>query len=205
MAPRKSRQLSLDVQPRTWGGKRAGAGRKTTGTSAGVPHRPRPLLERRLPIHVTLRMTPQVYNLRSQRCFRVITTALAAGADRFEVRVVQFSVQGNHIHLLVEADSRTALARALKGLSGRIAKRLNVVMKRHGRVLADRYHAHVLRTPTEVRRAMTYIRDNARLHAAARAVTYSPGYVDPCSSAAVTMLLPQPRTWLVREGWRRGS
>jgi REP element-mobilizing transposase RayT len=124
-------------------------------------------------------MAPEGYNLRSQRCFRVIAQALRIGADRFDVRVVQFSIQGNHIHLLVEAPSRAALGRALKGLSVRLAKGLNRMMGRSGPVLGDRDHAHVLRTPTEVRRARTYMGDNARQHASAGGEAYSPSYLDP--------------------------
>jgi hypothetical protein len=73
-------------------------------------------------------------------------------------------------------------------------------------VLGDRYHAHVLRTPTEVRRAIVYIRDNARKHAAERGEIYSRGYVDPYSSAGAPHLgLPAAHTWLLREGWKRGA
>ena len=160
-----------------------------------------------MPLHVTLRMAPHVYNLRSRRSFQVIAQALRGGADRFEVRVVKFSVQGNHIHMLVEAPSRVALGRAQKGLSVRLAKGLNRLMGRSGRVLYDRYHAHLLRTPTEVRHAMTYIRDNAKKHACARGEAYSAGYVDPYSSEsrAFDFDLPGAQTWLVRKGWRLGA
>ena len=74
---------------------------------AGVAHRSRGEWTRPM-LHVTLRMAPHVYNLRSQRSFRVIAAALRIGGDRFNVRIVQFSVQGNHIHLLVEAPNRRA-------------------------------------------------------------------------------------------------
>lgn len=151
-------------------------------------------------------MAPHVFNLRSRRSFKVIATALWVGGDRFEVRVVDFSVQGNHIHLLVEAPNRRALARALQGLSIRVAKGLNRMMGRSGRVLGDRYHARLLRTPTEVKRAMHYLRDNARKHAGQRGETYSAGYVDPFSSAgAPDVVLPPAQTWLVREGWKRAG
>jgi len=159
-----------------------------------------------MPLHVTLRMAPHVYNLRSRRSFRVIAAALRVGADRFDVRVVEFSVQGNHIHLLVEAPNRQALARAIQGLSVRVAKGLNRMMGRKGRVFDDRYHARVLRTPTEVRHAIRYIVDNARKHAAQRGETYAPGYVDPYSSAGVSDLtLPSAQTWLVRTGGKRAG
>ena len=89
---------------------------------------PRGEWTRPMPLHVTLRMAPHVYNLRSRRSFRVIAAALRLGGDRFDVRVVEFSVQGNHIHLVVEAPNRRALARAVQGLSirGRVARRLGL-------------------------------------------------------------------------------
>jgi len=201
---RRPRQLALEF--RTWGGKRAGAGRKPRGARAGVVHRARGEWTRPMPLHVTLRMAPHVYNLRSRRSFRVIEAALRAGGDRFDVRVVQFSVQGNHIHLLVEAPHRRALARAIQGFSIRVAKGLNRMMGRKGRVFDDRYHARVLRTPTEVRHAIHYVLENARKHAAQRGETYAPGYVDPYSSAgAPDLALPPAQTWLLRVGWTRAG
>jgi len=202
-ARRRPHQLGLEL--RTWGGKRAGAGRKPRGARAGVAHRSRGEWARPMPLHVTLRMAPHVYHLRSRRSFRVIAAALRLGGDRFSVRVVQFSVQGNDIHLLVEAANRGALARAVQGLSIRIAKGLNRMMGRKGRVFDDRYHARVLRTPTEVRHAIHYVRDNARKHAAQRGETYAPGYVDPYSSAGAPELALPAQTWLLREGWRRAG
>jgi len=159
-----------------------------------------------MPLHVTLRMAPHVYNLRSRRSFRVIEAALRIGGDRFNVRVIQFSVQGNHIHLLVEAPNRRALARAIQGFSIRVAKGLNRMMGRSGRVFDDRYHARVLRTPTEVRHAIHYVLDNARKHAAQRGETYALGYVDPYSSAgARDLALPPAQTWLLRAGCKRAG
>jgi len=201
---RLPRQLGLEF--RTWGGKRAGAGRKRRGARAGVAHRSRGAWTRAMPLHVTLRMAPHVYNLRSRRSFRVIAAALRLGGDRFDVRVIEFSVQGNHIHLLVEAPTCRALARAIQGLSIRVAKGLNRMMGRTGRVFDDRYHARVLRTPTEVRHARHYVLSNARKHAAERGETFPPGYVDPYSSAgAPELALPPPQTWLVRTGWKRAG
>ena len=159
-----------------------------------------------MPLHVTLRMAPHVYNLRSRRSFRVIAAALRVGGDRFDVRVVEFSVQGNHIHLVVEAANRRALARAIQGLSIRVAKGLNRMMGRSGRVFDDRHHARLLRTPTEVRHAIHYVLENARKHAAQRGETYSPGYVDPYSSAgAPDLALPPAQTWLLRVGGKRAG
>jgi putative transposase len=192
-----SRARQTAFRFRTWGGARKNAGRKPNGARAGVAHLPRERFARTLPVHVTLRMAPHVYGLRSRRCFSAVGRSIAAAADRFGVRVVQFSVLGNHVHLVVEAVSSEALARAMQGLSIRIAKRLNRVMKRAGKVLGDRYHARTLRKPTEVRRALVYVRENARKHSLASAAR------DPFASPSADVDLPAPHTWLLRAGWRR--
>jgi REP element-mobilizing transposase RayT len=116
-----------------------------------VPHRRRPTLSPRHPVHVTWRVLPHVWNLRSRRCFSRIAKCFARGRDRFGFRLVHFSVQGNHLHLIVDADDERALARGIQGLGVRIAKALNRVMGRKGTVFADHYHSRILRSPTEVR------------------------------------------------------
>ena len=187
--------MQAELQFRTWGGRREGAGRKRTGLG-GVPYRRRPGFATRMPVHVTWRFAAHVWNLRSRRSLRVIAGALWKGADRGGARVVQLSIQGNHVHLLIEADSTAALTRRMRGLGIAVAKGMNRLMGRRGRVLADRYHEHVLRTPTEVRRAVRYIRDNQRHHHPE--VAFSAGYVDPYGSGAPGLSLPPPRSWLVR-------
>jgi putative transposase len=108
------------------------------------------------------------------------------------MRINPFSVQGNHIHLIVEAESNDALARGMQGV--RIAKALDRVMKKSGKRLADRYHAQVLRTPTEVRHAVRYVLRNHLKHLDSAQI----GWMDDFSSekhAAVTM---PPATWLLK-------
>ncbi len=147
-------------------------------------------------------MTDRVYSLRSARSLRVIERALRGGADRFGLRVIQVSIQGNHVHLLVEASSRHALTRGMRGLAIRLAKGMNRMMRSTGRVIADRYHARSLRTPTEVRTVMHYLQHNRRHHVP----SLPEGYVDVfvLSSDTTVGLLPDPGTWLLRVGWRRG-
>jgi REP element-mobilizing transposase RayT len=171
----------------TWGGRRPGAGRKPKSARAGVAHLTRPALAPRFPVHVTWRMDREVWNLRSRRCFSVMQRAMYAGALRFGFRLVHYAVMGNHVHLIVEAPDRKALGRAMKGLGVRIARALNRVMKRRGRVIGDRYHAHILKTPSEVRWARAYQLTNARQH-------YGYAHDDPFASRGPVVA---PRTWLL--------
>ena len=191
------KQLSLDLPP-TWGGKRKNAGRKPKGERAGVSHRARPRLTRRMPVHVTLRVQRDVYNLRSKRCFKRLETAFFRGGDKFGLRLNQFSVQGNHIHMVVEADDHQALSRGMLGMEVRMARSLNRLMQRRGKVFSDRYHAHVLRTPSEVRRAVSYVLGNHQKHQREWGNPILSGYCDPYSSAYATTDGTGPPTWPAR-------
>ncbi len=163
MRRRVGRQLEL-AKTGGWGGRRKGAGRKPKGEKALVSRARRPRLSRHHPVHVTSRMLPHVWNLRSKRGFRVLRQAMSGGSDRFGFRLCDFTIEGNHLHFLVEAESERALSRGMQGLAIRIAKALNRLMHSHGPVFADRYHAHILKTPTEVRHALRYVRANHDSH-----------------------------------------
>ena len=186
---------------------------------AGVSHAPRRVIERH-PLHVTLKMKRHVWQLRSRRCFTVLERAFFEGCRRFGSRLCHFSVQHDHIHLLVEAKDPVALARAMQGLAIRMARGLNKVMGRSGTVLADRYRARSLRTPTEVRRAMVYVLNNARKHGLAIGERPGPGWIDPYSSAAwfsdwasppdaglrpERVAVTPPETWLLQAGYVRAG
>jgi putative transposase len=206
-------QTELALKYRGRGGYRPGCGRPRSGRHA-VPHRSRPRVAPRHPVHVTLRVRDEVWNLRSRRCFRALARGFAAGNDRLGFRLVHFSVQGNHLHLIVEVVDEMALARGMQGLAIRMAKALNRVMERSGPVFRERYHAHVLRSPTEVARAVAYVLGNYFHHAASWGASISRTHVDPYSSAAENdkawtgvdpPLVVEPRTWLLRVGWERGD
>jgi REP element-mobilizing transposase RayT len=134
-------------------------------------------------LHVTLRMKAHVWQLRSRRCFGIVERAFYRAFGRDRVRLCHFSVQHNHVHMVVEAEDAAALARALQALAIRVAKGLNKLMGRKGAVFSDRYHARTLRTPTEVRNVLVYVLNNARKHVVALGIQLGPTWQDPCSSA----------------------
>ena len=149
-------------------------------------------MKRRFPVHVTVRMRDDGCRLRSGTCFRVLKRAFHAANARFGFRVVHFSVQGNHVHFLVEAEGTRELSRGMQGLNVRMAMALNRLMRRRGKVFADRYHAVVLRTPTQTAHALHYVLRNRQHHAPGR---YSADWRDPFASADAP--LAAPRTWLL--------
>lgn len=184
------------------GGWRPGAGRKRT--SRTVPH------VRREPVrngvfHVTARLRRELPSLRSRRVVLRIERTFRRGCAREDFRLVHYSLQRDHLHLIVEAADCSALGRGVRGLLIRVARAANAVWTRRGAVIAERYHHHRLRTPREVRNAIAYVLHNARKHLAGLR-----GRLDPASSArwfwgesSDDPTVALPRFWLLRIGWRR--
>ena len=138
--------------------------------------------------------------MRSAGCFRVLKRVFYAANERFGFRLVHFSVQGNHVHFLVEAEGTRELSRRMQGLNVRMALALNRLMRRRGKVFADRYHAVILRTPTQTANALHYVLNNRQHHAPGR---YSEQWRDPFASAEAP--LGAPRTWLLSSLAQRSS
>jgi len=175
-----------------------------------VPHRERGLHRAAHPVHLTLRARRGVPSLRSDRAFPAVRDAISQ-ASRPEFRVVQFSAQDDHLHLIVEAQDARALSGGARGLSIRLARAINKACRRRGPVWGDRYHTRALKTPRETRHAMVYVLMNFKKH---HPNDRRP--IDPCSSAPWFdgFRLPPPRpedpsptwharTWLASTGWRR--
>ena len=178
----------------TWGGKRRGAGCKRKSPLRRVSHQKRPEHAARFPLHAVLRTRREVPSLRRGPIFREVRPAVEAGCERAGFRLVHFSVQGNHLHLVVEAQERQALSRGMQGLAIRVARAVNRAAGRRGRVFADHYFARELRTPAEARRAVRYVLDNHLLHA---------GRAEPQVDCCAPPTHAAPRTWLLKVGWLR--
>jgi REP element-mobilizing transposase RayT len=176
--------------PNRWGGRRKGAGRPRKKGKRNVEHRTRPPVAHRFPVHLSVRLEKGIRNLRKLPCLRVIERAFNSAQGRFGLRLNHFTVQSNHLHLIVETTDRVALSRAVKGLNVRIAKGLNRLMGRSGKVVGDRYHAHILKTPAEVRNAVHYVLGNLTKHTGRAGV-------DAYCSLARPDLVVEPRTWLL--------
>lgn len=205
---------------RTWGGRRAGAGRKPKAAKdrTFVAHRARPVHKKRHPTHVTLRARKGLPSFRSQRMHVMLRGILERQMGRRyggEFQVVQYSIQSNHLHLVVESVDNRAMRSGVSGLVIAFAKRLNAILERlTGKVWADRYHARELTTPSEVRNALVYLLQNFKKHGY---TTYGPvvdplssalyfdGWREPVASADDADPLParRPRTWLLGGGWTR--
>ena len=180
----RSRQLQLELEsPSRWGGARPGAGRKP-GPVRRDPHGRRAPLASRHPCHVTLKVEKDVPPLRTAKLVAELERSWREACERGRFRLVHYSVQNDHVHMIVEATSARDLACGLKAIAARLAHGVNRVFHRAGRVLADRCHVHVLRTPREVRNAIAYVLMNARRRLRLTIHRRSPHRGPGCSASA---------------------
>jgi REP element-mobilizing transposase RayT len=210
------------------GGKRRGAGRKPRGTRAGERHGARPEFKPYHPLHVVMRIVPAVGSLRRRKMYKAMRNATITAALRERFRIVHISIQRTHVHMLVEADHKAALARGMQGFQISAARNINTVLgdgvrRRRGKVFADRYHVEVITSPTRARHAIGYVLGNWRKHGEDRKGLPSTWLVDPFSSGIVfpdwqelqdkvwlwpiratydPLVVRRPRTWLLAEGWK---
>ena len=222
--PKKGEQLTL-VRTGGWGGKRRNAGRKRRVPDArsSAPHARRPVHKGRHPVHVTLRAKHGLPSFRQQRIQRLFAEVLSDQRRRryeADFRVLHYSMQRNHLHLVVEADTERAeghqaLRAGVSGLVIAFARRHNPMLGRKGKVWADRYYRRDLKTPKEIRSGLAYLFNNFTHHGER---SFGEGVLDPYSSACLfdgwegPHFVPHERerwrwpvcraqTWLARVGY----
>ena len=206
-------------------------GRPWKGTRAGSPHTKREAFKASEPVHVVLRVHGDVGSLRKGKLFAAIRSASVVAAKWEDCRIVHASVQQSHIHLIVEAQNKAALARGMKAFQISAAKHINATLsrglpeRRRGTVFPDRYHAEVIRSPRQARNALAYVLNNWRKHREDLRPFARTWTLDPYSTAVtfggwkgrgpilwldalpppnyVGLVAWLPRTWLLTTGWRK--
>jgi REP element-mobilizing transposase RayT len=218
----------LDKNGQRRGGKRDGAGRPSKGERASERHERREAFKAREPVHVVIRAVEAVGALRGFAAYHALRAAIVTTFKRTDFRIVHISIQRSHVHLIVEAAGRMALARGMQGFEISAARHLNAAIsqrtgkERSGSVFPDRYYVEILRSPRQTRHAINYVLNNWRHHGESQLRLASGWKVDPFSSAPsfggfkdvnarsiewpvryVPLPVCEPRTWLLAEGWRQ--
>ena len=163
--------------------------------------------------------------------YKAVREATITAAMREQFRIVHVSLQRNHVHMLVEAEGKAALARGMQGFTISAARNINIALgdgtrRRRGKVFVDRYHAEVITTPTRAHHALGYVLSNWRHHGEDRRGLARTWLVDPFSSAILfpdwkelqdkplmwpiratydPLVVRRPQSWLLAEGWKRGG
>jgi REP element-mobilizing transposase RayT len=167
-----------------------------------------------VPVHLTLRAAKGLPSFREQVMARAIGHVMRAmKAVRDDFRIVELSIQSNHVHLIVEADDERALSSAIRSFEARVSKALNhhVLGRRRGKVWGDRYFRVDLASPRQARHALAYVLQNGQHHGVVRGGEKDPLSSAPWSNRYVTRpeLPPETaptspsRTYLLNVLWER--
>ena len=225
---RKKRAGKQGMMPFAKARKRPGPKPKAT---SGVSHTRRPDVDPKHPMLITMKLKRGLPTLRSRAEFDVIRDVFRAAKKHEGFRTWHLSVQGDHVHLLCESDDRASVSRVMQGIMISLARRLNRLWNRTGKVFLDRYHRVDKRSPREVRNAIRYVLMNARKHRPRETrydvcVTNAKGEViqrtttvlDPFSTAhqvkawlepfvydpiVAESPIVKPKSWLARDGWHQ--
>lgn len=213
-----ARDANGKVLLRKDGTPRRRAGRKKSGKRVGGPHRRRPELDPRHPVHVTLRSTRRT-SWRHRSTYEVLRSVLCFYLGNPDFRICHISIQKNHLHLIVEARSKQALSRGMQSFAIRAARALNREWGSCDEVFPDRYHESQIRTARYARHALAYVLNNWRRHredfANGRLLTaYLDEYASGVSFDGWTIAFAKhptheplpvspPQTRLLRDDWKR--
>jgi putative transposase len=231
IAKTTSRKRHVQQQLFRRGGKRKRAGRKPKGSRAGSPHRKRPDFKSDHPLHVVMRVVAAVGSMRRRSMYKAVREATITAALRERFRITHVSIQRTHVHMLVEAENKHALARGMQGFQISAARHINTALgdkcrRRRGPVFTDRYHLTVIKSPTQARNAIGYVLSNFRKHREDREGLPSTWLVDPFSSGILfpdwteldgkavmwpwrdtydPLIVRRPQGWLLAEGWKKAG
>jgi putative transposase len=176
-------------------------------------------------MHVTIRTMSDLPSLRQRQTYSAIRAATTAATRQQAFRIVHLSIQDTHIHLIVEADDKGALARGLQSFQISAARQLNKRLARRGRVFDDRYHLVVIRSPKQMRNVLAYVMNNWRRHGADRGFAskwlidpYASGFAFtgwkelqhgtalwPATATVSWLVVKPPGSWLLTRGWERSG
>lgn len=200
----------MSLYPPGRGGLRKGAGRPRTSKRRTVSHHGRETIDAKHPVHVTSRISEGLPSLRHDAEHEVLVRCFLAMANHPGFALNEYSIQSNHIHMIVEVADAKALSSAMHSLNRRIASALNKLWNRRGSVFSDRYHAVAIKSPRQMRNVLRYVLNNAHHHG-----IYIDG-PDPYSSAPWftnwrhpeakpphPSPVTRPKTWLQSKGWTR--
>lgn len=215
----KKRAKQLEMKGlKGWGGKRRNAGRKNL--SKTVNHMKRESFNEKKPLQITMKFKAGLPDLRSKKMHLEFQRALVK-AKAFGLRVIQYTLESNHIHFVVECEGNRALGSAMKSFGSTFGKAVRKLAGGVGSVFVGRYHLSVLKNPTQTRNSLRYVLLNRFKHekshpddnpfSSGKYFANWPELLNRRRSKAwpEAPVLPEylspARTWLATRGWMRAA
>lgn len=149
-----TKQLNLNLYKGKRGGRRPSSGRPRIH-SKGVAHRKREKVNLKTPLHINFKLN---LNVRTKERLKILKKAIVKAREQ-GLNIIHYSLQSNHVHLIVETMDNKTLTKGMRSLTITFSKNI-----KRGQIQKERYHLHVLRTPRETKNAITYVLFNQQKH-----------------------------------------
>ena len=107
--------------------------------------------------HITHRCHKKEFLLRFLKDRKRWIHWLFEAKKRFGLRILNYAVTSNHIHLLVFDSGREVIPKSIQLVAGRTAQEYNQRKNRKGAFWEDRYHATAIESDKHLIRCMIYI------------------------------------------------
>ncbi|MDR0644693.1 MAG: transposase [Treponema sp.] len=110
--------------------------------------------------HVTSKIDHNDMSLLEPQFKRLFLSFVAKAKRRFNFRLWDFCIMGNHIHFLIKPGKEATLSVIMQWLKCNFAKAWNKAHNRTGHVWGERFYSRIIRGVTEFLRVRTYIEEN---------------------------------------------
>lgn len=144
------------------------AGRKAFH-DPGIRHTARPVLTKPSSLHLTIKVQKIKADIKNKMILTMLKKAIL-NARRMGLKVIHYSLEYDHVHLLIEADNNVILGKGMQSLGVTLSKAINRTKRIKGRVYKHRYHFRKINSARELKNVMFYIFNNGVKHGASKSL-----------------------------------
>ena len=167
--PRTNTQLSF-AKP-----KRAGRPAKV---DVGIRHISREKLHRRSALHLTIKVRENKAEIKTKKILKALHHAIKRARLK-RLKIIHYTLEYNHIHLLAEATNNEILHQGMQALGISLSKAINKIKSLKGSVYKHRYHLKKINSRRQYKNVIHYILKNGIKHKRTSSI------IDPYNSAVV--------------------
>lgn len=139
-----------------------GAGRPAIH-DRGIRHIARDKVTKHTSLHLTIKIERLKAGLRNKDVLKQLHDSIKK-ARKIGLRVIHYTLEFDHVHLLVEVDSNQQLAKGMQSFGISFSKGINKIKAQVGKVFKTRYHFRKLKSPNEIKNVIFYILGNSLKH-----------------------------------------
>jgi REP element-mobilizing transposase RayT len=145
-----------------------GAGRPAIN-DPGIRHRERPILTKPTSLHLTVKILRAKAKLKNKIILSILKRSIM-NARKKGLRVIHYSLEYDHIHLLIEADDNFILGKGMQAFGVTFSKALNRMRKMRGAVYKHRYHFRKIIGARQLKNVLNYLFTNGLKHNTAKSI-----------------------------------